>query len=415
MKKFLAACLLLALALPGTLWAALMLWGEDYFAYQLKPLERFRPELAAAAPNYDDGRYWAALPGESSAATLVPTGQGVRTTPAPADVFYIHPTSYLTGDSWNAPLFEDSRAWEMIDVMLAAQASAFNGCCDVYAPHYREATLYSFLDREDLGGSSALALAYGDVKAAFQNFLTRTGDRPFIIASHSQGTYHALRLLAEVVDGTPLQARLVSAYLVGYWIPMDTFGRVLKNIGPCESAQDIGCVVHWSTYGDKGERRTGVPHWYPGGTELVGQKPLLCTNPLSWERDGGRVDAEAHPGALYVDTGGSPLNTLFNIPADVELTGLEPVLPGWTWAECRDGLLHVASQTEGVFAESGASADEDYHILDYNLFYQAVRENAAARVADCVDAPRLAMDSREAESGANRSRTESSRGGSAGQ
>jgi hypothetical protein len=189
-----------------------------------------------------------------------------------------------------------------------------------------------------------------------------------------------------------LQAQLVSAYLIGYWIPMDTFGRVLKTIDPCESAEDTGCVVHWSTYGELGERRTGVPHWYPDGWELVDNKPLLCTNPLNWQRDGGRVDAEAHPGALYLDTGGNPLNTLFNIPADVELTGLEPVLPGWTWAECRDGLLRVASQTEGIFAENGASADEDYHILDYNLFYQAVRDNAIARVTEFVARPQLAAD-----------------------
>jgi len=380
MKKYMTALILLTVALPGTLWAALMLWGDDYFVYQMKPADAFRPELAAAAPNYDEARYWGALPGEPGAAGLVPQGQGVRTTPAPADVFYIHPTSYLSGDAWNAPLFEESRAWEMVDVMLAAQASAFNSCCDIYAPHYREATLYSFHDRENLGGSQALALAYSDVKAAFDNFLQRTGNRPFVIASHSQGTYHALRLLAEEVDGTPLQDRLVSAYLIGYWIPLDTFDRVLPNIPPCESATDNGCVVHWSTYGEKGDRRTGVPHWYPDGWELVGQKPLLCTNPLSWEKDGGRVEAKSHPGALYIDSGGSPLNALFNYAADVELLSLEAVRPQWTWAECRDGLLIVESQTEGVFAENGASADEDYHILDYSLFYQAVRENAAERV-----------------------------------
>jgi len=381
MKKLLAALLLLGLVIPGTLWGALMIWGGDYFAYQMKPSDTFRPELAASAPNYHEARYWAALPGNESAASLVPLGQGVRTTPAPADVFYIHPTSYLSGDSWNAPMFVNSRSWEMVDVMLAAQASAFNSCCDVYAPHYREATLYSFHDREDLGGSRALALAYEDVRAAFDNFLTRTGDRPFVIASHSQGTYHALRLLSEAVDGTALQERLVGAYLVGYWIPLDTFGRVLTEIKPCESATDSGCILHWSTYGENGSPRTGVPHWYPEGWELVGEKPLLCTNPLSWERDGGRVAADSHPGALYIDSGGSPLNALFNYPAGIELSSLEAVRPGWTWAECRDGLLVVESQTEGVFAENGASADEDYHVLDYSLFYQAVRENAGDRVA----------------------------------
>ena len=53
-----------------------------------------------------------------------------------------------------------------------------------------------------------------DVKAAFQYYLEHYNNgRPIIIASHSQGTTHAKRLLKEFFDGTALQHQLVAAYL----------------------------------------------------------------------------------------------------------------------------------------------------------------------------------------------------------
>ncbi|TGD74577.1 DUF3089 domain-containing protein [Mangrovimicrobium sediminis] len=379
MKKLLAVLALAGLGVGGSAWSVLQVWGEELVVYYIEPDQPFDVANAGRAPDYNDSRYWAAYPGKPSAARLVPQGLAPRESRAPADVFYIHPTSYISGEAWNAPLFVESRAWEMVDVILGAQASAFNLCCEVYAPHYRQATLWSFLDREDGDGTAALELAYSDIARAFEVFLARNDGRPFIVASHSQGTYHALRLLAEYVDGQPAQQRLAAAYLIGYWVPLDTFGRTLVHIQPCETARDTGCVVHWSTYGERGERRAGVPHWYPGGVELSDGKPLLCTNPLNWQRAGGRVAAVHNPGALYVSPGGNLLNTLLDTPVDIELRALPPLLEHWTWAECRDGLLYVADQEAGPFAEADP-AGQDYHLIDYSLFYGALRNNAPQRV-----------------------------------
>ena len=60
--------------------------------------------------------------------------------------------------------------------------------------------------------------------------------RPIIIASHSQGTTHAARLLKEFFDGKDLQYDLVAAYLVGMPVPKDYF----KNIKVCETPTEIG-------------------------------------------------------------------------------------------------------------------------------------------------------------------------------
>ncbi|TXS95866.1 DUF3089 domain-containing protein [Parahaliea maris] len=380
MRKFPRTLLILALASALAV-SVLKVWGEDLLVYYIEPSEPFDSTILAARPDYGDDRFWAALPDKASAAQLVPEGLPDPAGPRQADVFYIHPTSYISGKTWNSPLFSDSRAWEMVDVILGAQASAFNLCCNVYAPHYRQAALASFLAFDRPDGAAALDLAYADIASAFEEFLARIGDRPFVVASHSQGTYHALRLLAEQVDGRAIQQRMVAAYLVGYWLPMDTFGRTMKHIEPCNANSDIACVLHWSTYGEHGVRRNGVPHWYPGGAELSDGKPLLCNNPLNWQREGRRVPASEHPGALYVARGGGLLYDLLNLPTDIELKQLPALLPHWTWAECRDGLLHVAEQVNGPFGEFNSDPRQDYHLADYSLFYQSIRENAWERVA----------------------------------
>ena len=58
-------------------------------------------------------------------------------------------------------------------------------------------------------------LAFSDVVHAFEHFLTAHNDgRPIIVASHSQGTMHAKRLLAHLGRRNPaVLERLVAAYL----------------------------------------------------------------------------------------------------------------------------------------------------------------------------------------------------------
>src|SRR3546814_4733126 len=61
----------------------------------------------------------------------------------------------------------------------------------------------------------ALGAAYRDVAAAFDYFLSQNEGRPLILAAHSQGSLHLIRLLHEKVAGTPLASQIVAAYVVG--------------------------------------------------------------------------------------------------------------------------------------------------------------------------------------------------------
>lgn len=98
-----------------------------------------------------------------------------------------------------------------VDVFLAAQASCFNSLCRIYAPRYRQAHLLTIFYGPVENRMHALEIAYEDVKKAFQHFIAElSGDRPFIVAGHSQGARLACRLLADCVEGTPLMKRFIA-------------------------------------------------------------------------------------------------------------------------------------------------------------------------------------------------------------
>ena len=169
-------------------------------------------------------------------------------TPAAAnpavDVFYIHPTTDRGGpDRWNMDPRDPVAAKWVDDSVVARQASAFSGCCRVFAPRYRAATLAALFN--PAMRDQAFDLAYGDIERAFDEFLAHDSEgRPFIIAAHSQGSMHAARLLQQRIEGTELQRRLVSAYLVGMNLAEGEFGRRFRYIGICRTPSQTGCAVN---------------------------------------------------------------------------------------------------------------------------------------------------------------------------
>ncbi len=272
-------------------------WMFFYFVNQNAPDHEFDPVLAVEAPDYSDQTFWAALPSMDDPADLVPEGvdPDVVQGQSPVDVFFIHPTGYLSGASWTSPMDPDSASEENTKWMMAYQASAYNGCCNVYAPRYREATIYSYFQEPETR-EQILGFAYGDVERAFDFFLANYSEgRPFVLASHSQGTHHMRRLLAERINGTELFTRMVAAYAIGsVMIPWsEEYFAGLDDVSACESAVDLGCVVHWDTMAE-------------GAPAVEREADSLCTNPISWRVDQERAAAADHVGAV-------PLKIPYNI------------------------------------------------------------------------------------------------------
>ncbi|MEH6590679.1 MAG: DUF3089 domain-containing protein [Halioglobus sp.] len=345
-----------------------------FIAYN-KPAGEFDPAGAVSPPDYSLSHNWASLPSMQDPADLVP--EGVQVIPQgehPVDVFFIHPTGFLTSGSWTSPMKDDTGTAENTRFMMAYQASAFNGCCNIYAPRYRQANIFSYFglpaDRDQV-----LGFAYQDVKRAFEYYLEHNNQgRPFIIASHSQGSHHATRLLKEVVDSSDLHQRMIAAYLLGSTlIPVaPSWFDSMNHIAACQHADDLHCVVHWDTMPE------GAPAY---------ERPddSLCTNPLSWQVNEERAEASLNEGAL------SPLGTLneaFGRAPDVSTNqvfeALGKPLEQLTWAQCKDGTLYVNNQLGAGFE---LDAMGSYHQRDYTLFYMNIHNNAKLRARRYLASP----------------------------
>src|SRR5690606_2347972 len=123
------------------------------------------------------------------------------------------------------------------------QAPAFNGCCAIYAPRYRQANGTAFFAPSP-DGERALDLAYADVRRAFQAFQARRGAaRPFVLAGHSQGAVLGERLLVEEIAGTPLRDQLVYAVLPGGAVTVEGLRERAPDVPPCAAPDQVGCVV----------------------------------------------------------------------------------------------------------------------------------------------------------------------------
>lgn len=331
-----------------------------------EPDHGYDASLNVAAPDYSQQKFWAALPATDDLADSLPVGE-VAATDAPADVFFVHPTGFLNGKNWNSLLEEESRTEENTKWMLINQASAFNGCCDIYAPRYREASIFRYLTDDEVIITRTMDLAYSDVVNAFNHFLeTYSKGRPFIIASHSQGTEHAFRLLREHIDGTPLADRMVAAYLIGMTIT-NTEADALRTVKPCTREEDSGCLLHWATYGENGA---------PQDRHKVG---MLCHNPINWER-GGKADASSHIGAVPIS--GTFARDFFSDdgPAGAVFDPLKDPIPALTSAEYINGIL-IVRDMDGTLYEEADLGGKNYHGLDYPLFHMDIRKNAVKRVS----------------------------------
>src|SRR5262249_35973411 len=144
---------------------------------------------------------------------------------------------------------------------------------------------------------------------AFERFLQVNPTGPFILASHSQGSIHALRLLQQRIMSTPLQQRLVAAYLIGLALPKEISGL---GMPVCQDARATGCVISWNSvrrgHVDERREKTSVIWWQTGYQPISG-RPLVCVNPLDWRPDSS-APPSANQGALYSAGRNEPLPAL---------------------------------------------------------------------------------------------------------
>jgi hypothetical protein len=359
-RKFLyVVAALIVLVIAGAI--AFRVAGVQIVRWWAVPSAQFEALPPVGATTYADPAMWIARPDTpGNPALWTPPGYTPAKAPEAA-VFFIHPTSFLGTARWNAALDDAETNWRA-GLFLRGQASAFNEAGAIWAPRYRQATFGAFLTNAQ-AAQQALDLAYRDVAAAFDQFLKEAGDRPIILAGHSQGALHLTRLLRERVDAK-LRRRIAAAYVVGWPISRTTDLAAL-GLPECRSAAQAGCILSWQSFAAPADPSL-IVDTFDATTGFDGRSrkdtPMVCTNPLTGTADGA-APAAANLGTL--------------VPSADLTSGT--ITPRSVGARCEGrGFLMLSEAVElGSYVLPG----NNYHVYDYPLFWANVRADAVRRLA----------------------------------
>jgi hypothetical protein len=250
-------------------------------------------QAAPAAVDYARDSNWLCLPGRNDIcstrlATTALNANGYGSTGAssvavdpPIDCFYVYPT--VSNDQG---LNSDLNTGREEKLAIESQFARFASVCRPFAPAYRQMTIgaiAAFSAGADI--RRAGELAYGDVRAAWRNYLaTRNGGRPFVLIGHSQGSLMLQQLIAREIEADPAVARRMKlAILPGYdvMVPQGKLvGGTFRKTPLCSSDTETGCVMSWTSYREGNVPQKGALFGYaPQAGMTVG-----CVNP-------------AHPGS----------------------------------------------------------------------------------------------------------------------
>lgn len=342
---------------------AMYQWGGNVLINGAIPKGHFEAAAAGGSPDYAQASNWLARPGVANDPSRWVPNEPQGDQRGNAAIFYIHPTTYLARDKWNAPLESGSDTEFRTRLFVQSQASVFNASGDIWAPRYRQAAFGAFLLNSS-DAQKALDLAYADVSAAFDRFIAEAGDRPIILAAHSQGALHLERLLKERIAGKPIAKRIIAAYVVG-WPISTTADLPALGLPACDKDQETGCILSWLSFGDPANPQL-VLNSYEKSSGFSGTKrrreDLLCVNPVSGTRN-GVAPPEENPGTLV------PSANLMSAT----------IVPGQVGAHCDKGLLMLDGNIPplGPYVLPG----NNYHVYDYALFWGAIRRDAERRLA----------------------------------
>ncbi|HYD44987.1 MAG TPA: DUF3089 domain-containing protein [Phenylobacterium sp.] len=346
------------LALLGVLLAAAaIIWRDDILRTALDPKEPFQTYDPPPAANYAERSGWLLMP---------PPEQAARPAAGDIDVFFIGPTTYDGGEHWNGPV-DDRKAERLFRRVMAPNwAGPFVRVGRIFAPRYRQASLYTLLTlRED--AREARRFAYGDIQAAFRTYVARYNpDRPFVLVGVEQGGSLAARLITEEIAANPdLRSRMVAAYLI------ETAALDDLGVPACRAPAETGCAAAWLSARqgnlERGQQlldRSLVWDGAGGLVNLKGRTPL-CFNPLLGAVTDAPAPERLHKGAANA-------------------TGLEwgarpAFLKRQVSAHCERGILRVSRPKSDALRRDGAWADR-LKMPGFNLFYADLEADAAARV-----------------------------------
>jgi len=359
-------CAIVAVGLVLAVGLGLAVTWDDIMQTRVDPKEPFQTYVrhAPKAPDYSRASAWA----------LNPAGQAARQPTGPVDVFFIHPTTFNGGRDWNGPIDDRASARQLERVMLPNYAGPFARVGRVFAPRYRQASLYAY--RMKLGDDSrdARRFAYGDVLDAFRYYMAHYNfGRPYIVVGVEQGADLADRLLRQEVDRNPgLASKLAAAYLIDAVIPAAGYGPGAP-IPVCRERAQARCVVAFASV-DENDPATArsllnramvwTPDWMLDN--LPDGQGVLCVNPLL-----GGTGADDAPARLNLGAANA---------SELEWGARAAFLPRQVSAQCVGGLLRVSRPRSGSL-QPATNWPDKFKERPYNPFFADLEADAMKRVA----------------------------------
>jgi hypothetical protein len=292
------------------------------------------------------------------------------------DCFYVYPTVSLdpTGNSdMNIDAAERG--------VVRSQFARFGAACRLFAPMYRQVTLTQL--RARLAGNAMPVdreLAYNDVLDAWNYYLQHDNNgRGVVLIGHSQGSGVLTQLIRNEIDGKPVQARLISALLLGTSLAVPKgrdVGGAFQKVAVCHSATDLGCVIAYASF------RSNIP---PPENSLFGRvsgdnMQAVCANPAALGGGSGALHAYLSAGNNTITGSSAPPRPWVNPPKTIDTPFVS--VPGLLTAQCvaneKGSYLEVTvhgnpadprtDEIVGDVMQNGQpNASWGLHLIDVNL------------------------------------------------
>ncbi|THD83294.1 MAG: DUF3089 domain-containing protein [Phenylobacterium sp.] len=299
---------------------------------------------------------------------------------APIDCFYVYPTV-----SNDPGVISDMNPGSEETNVVKVQFARLGAKCRLYAPMYRQITLTALragIAGKPLPGQNDPAMrttGYNDVVDAWNYYLAHDNHgRGVVLVGHSQGSGVLTQVIKNEIDGKPVQARLVSAILMGTRLPVDK-GKDLglfQHVPLCKSAAQVGCVIAYASFRDT------VP---PPANSRFGKAPnenqvAACTNPAALGGGKGELHAylsnsapisgAAAPKTVWVKGKPNPTTPFISVPGLLTSECVEK--NGFSYMEVHVNAVPADPRTDSIEGDvvlpgGQVSADWGLHLIDANL------------------------------------------------